>query len=77
MAEDRLLWSGWREREERVRGERGCWVVSGRTLRSHCKMRGVEGTLTPNQDREDKTHPHTPANWSIEVPSPMSPKMNF
>lgn len=70
MAEHWLLWSGWREREERVRGEWGCWVVSGRTLRSHCKM-------TPNQDREDKTHPHTPANWSIEVPSPMSPKMNF
>lgn len=29
-------------------------------------MRGVEGTMTPDQDREDKTHPYIQANWRIE-----------
>ncbi len=58
----------WVEREGGTgqKGERECWVVSGRTSRRHCKMRGVDGTLTPDQDREDKTHPYILANWSIE-----------
>lgn len=57
----------WVEREggKGQKGEQECCVVSGHTSRSHCKMRGVEGMLTPDQDREDKTYPYIPANWSL------------
>lgn len=50
----------WVEREggKGQKGEWECWVVSGRTSRRQCKLRGVEGTLTPDQDREDETHPY-------------------
>lgn len=50
----------WVEREggKGQKGEQECCVVSGHTSRSHCKMRGVEGMLTPDQDRED-TSIHT------------------